>query len=332
MRRRESLAVLLGGATALALPSAARAQEPAASKSPRIGVLVTGLPRVRASAPIQALLEGLRELGYVDGQTVQIEYRWAEGKPDALPELAADLVRNGVDLIVSTGDAPTRAARAATTTLPIVMATSGDALGAGFVASLARPGGNITGMTAINPELGAKRLQLLKELLPKALHVAVVWNPSDVAHTLDFVATQLAAVKLGVTLRPVEVRASGDIDKGFAALRRDRVDAIVVFNDTTTLEGRAQILQLIDDARLPAVYEASEWADAGGLMAYGVTHADLFRRSAVHIDKILKGVRPADLPIEQPTWLRLTLNLKTAMALGVAIPPALRLRADKVIE
>ncbi len=296
---------------------------------PRIGVLANGSPLPRLPLPIQALLDGLRELGYVDGQTLQIEYRWAEGRGERLPELAADLVRATVDLIVAAGDAPTQAALAATRTIPIVMATSGDAVGAGFVASLARPGGNVTGMTAINPELGAKRLQLLRELLPRAARVAIVWNPADAAHVLDLHAIESAAPRLGFKPERVELRADAD---AFGALQRVAADALVVLNDTTTVAVRAPLIEWAARRRLPAMYEASEWADAGGLVAYGVTHADLFRRSASHVDKILRGARPAELPVEQPTRLRLTLNLRTARALGLVAPDAVLLRADRVIE
>ena len=299
---------------------------------PRIGLLAGGSQGPHLPIPIQALVDAQRELGYVEGRTIQIEYRFAEGDPQQLPALAADLVRSGVDLIVAAGDAPTRAARSATTTVPIVMATSGDAVGAGFVTSLARPGGNVTRMTAINPELGAKRLQLLRELLPKATRFAIVWNPGDAAHALDLDATQKAAAQLGVNLSAHAVRAVREIDTVFSELIRQRVEAVIVFNDTTTAAARPRILQLASEGRIPAMYEASEWADAGGLVAYGVTHADLFRRSAVHIDKILRGARPADLPVEQPTLLRLTVNRKTAGKLGINIPSTTLQRADKVIE
>ena len=327
--RRDHLRVL--AMAALALPLAAAAQQGAA-KLPRIGVLAGGSPQPRLPLPIEALREGLRELGYVEGRSIQIEYRWAEGKPERLGELAADLVRARVDLIVATGDASTRAARAASSEIPIVMATSGDAVGAGFVASLARPGGNVTGMTAINPELGAKRLQVLKEVLPRAQRIAMLWNPGDAAHALELDAALHAAPALGLTLQPIEVRSRDAIDEAFARALRAGAEALVVFNDTIMVEGRARIVTLAASHRLPAMYEASEWADAGGLMAYGVTHADLFRRSAIFVDRILKGARPAELPVEQPTRLRLVLNLRTARALGLTLPQALLLQADRVIE
>ena len=327
--RRDWLLAL--GVAALALPGGVAAQQ-SAPKLPRIGLLAGSSPQPRLPRSVEALLEGLRELGYVEGRSIQIEYRWAEGKPELLGELAADLVRARVDLIGATGDASILAARAASSEIPIVMATSGDAVGAGFVASLARPGGNVTGMTAINPELGAKRLQLLKEVLPRAQRVAMLWNPGDAAHALELDAALHVAPALGLTPQPIEVRSADAIDEAFARALRAGAEALVVFNDTIMVAGRARIVTLAASHRLPAMYEASEWADAGGLMAYGVTHADLFRRSASYVDRILKGARPAELPVEQPTRLRLVLNLRTAKALGITLPQAVLLRADRVIE
>ena len=252
-RRRWPLAAFVGAGAAARLG----AQQPARIK--RIGLLAVGSQRPHAPAPIQALVEALRELGYVDGRTIQIEYRFAEGDLQRLPALAVELVRSGVDLIVAAGDAPTRAARSATTTLPIVMTTSGDAVGAGFVASLARPGGNVTGIAAINPELGTKRLQLLRELLPRATRFAIVWNPGDAAHALDLAATQWAAAQLGVSLSAVALRTVAEVDGVFVELKRQRVEAVIVFNDTTTAAARQRILQLASEGQIPAMYEASEW-------------------------------------------------------------------------
>ncbi|MEO6363618.1 MAG: ABC transporter substrate-binding protein [Caldimonas sp.] len=326
--RRDHLRVL--ATAALAWPLAVEAQQGAAK--PRIGFLAGGSPQPRLPLAVEALLEGLRELGYVEGRSIRIEYRWAEGKFERLGELAAELVRARVDLIVAAGDASIRAARAASSEIPIVMANSGDAVAAGFVASLARPGGNVTGMTAINPELGAKRLQVLKEVLPRAERIAMLWNPGDATHALELDAALHAAPALGLTLQPIEFRRGDAIDEVFARALRARAEALVMFNDSTLFESRARIVALAASHRLPAMYEASEWADAGGLMAYGVTHADLFRRSAIFVDRILKGARPAELPVEQPTRLRLVLNLRTAKALGLTLPQTLRLQADRVIE
>lgn len=323
---------LVGAAILIGLGAPIVGRTQASAKVHRIGLLANGSAEPRMPAPVEALREALHDLGLVEGRTIEIEYRWAEGRVERLPELAADLVRAKVELIVATGDAPTRAAMAATRAIPIVMATSGDAVGAGFVASLSRPGGNVTGMTAINPELGAKRLQLLHELRPKATSVAALRNPADESHALDLKATQAAASGLGVSLQAFDLRSIDEVDSVLERVAKSKPDALVVFNDTTTVEARPRIVQLAALHRIPAMYEAREWAAAGGLLAYGVTHVDLFRQSALHVDKILRGAKPADLPVEQPTRVRLTVNLKAARALGIAIPQSLLLRADEVIE
>jgi putative ABC transport system substrate-binding protein len=317
-------AILIG----LGAPIVGRTQAPA--RVHRIGLLVNASAQPRMPPPVQALREALGELGYVEGRNIEIEYRWSEGRAERLPDLAAELVRAGVELIVAAGDAPTRAARLATGTLPIVMANSGDAVGAGFVASLARPGGNVTGMTAINPELGAKRVQLLRELLPSATRVALLMNRESAAHALDFEAVQAAARRLALRTLALEVRSPDDVDAAFARLQLEPADALIVFD--LTIAARPRIVALAAQHKLPAMYEAREWAAAGGLLAYGVTHVDLFRQCASHVDKILKGAKPADLPVEQPTRIRLTVNLKAARALGIKIPQSLLLRADEVIE
>jgi putative ABC transport system substrate-binding protein len=304
----------------------------AQAKVPRIGLLAAGSPLPSLPRPIEALREGLRDLGYVEGRTIQIEYRWAEGKPERLPALATDLVRADVDLIVASGDAAIRAARQSSRTLPIVMATSGDAVGAGFVESLARPGGNITGMTAITPELSAKRLQLLRDLLPRAVRVSILWNPSDPVHALDWNETRSAARSLGLALQSMEFRTSSDVDQALTALAHSPPEALVVFNAAETVERRAQLVSVAAMHRIPAMYDASEWVQAGALIAYGVTHASLFRRSATFVDRIIRGAKPADLPVEQPTTFLLAINLGTAKALGLAIPQSLLLRADRVIQ
>ena len=327
-RRRILLASTGVGLFAVAVGSVA--QTP--NRLRRIGLLAAGSPHPKIPAPVEALREALYGLGYIEGRTIEIEYRWAEGKVDRLPELAAELVRLRVELIVAAGDAPTRAAKAATSTLPIVMATSGDAVGAGFVASLARPGGNVTGMTAINPELGAKRLQLLRELQPQALRIAVLGNPGDASHAIDLRASQDASREIDITLVPIDMRTVDAVDGAFEQILRSKAGALVVFNDSTTVEARPRIVQLAAQYRIPAMYEAREWAAAGGLVAYGVTHVDLFRQSAAYVDKILRGAKPVDLPVEQPTRLRLTINLSAAKALGIMIPQSVLIRADEVIE
>lgn len=325
--RREILTLPLGCLLAACVLDA-RAQ----GKVPVIGLLAAGSPHPSLPRPIVALREALRDFGYVEGRTIQIEYRWAEGKPERLTALAAELVSANVDLIVASGDAAIRAARQASRTVPIVMATSGDAVGAGFVASLARPGGNVTGMTAITPELSAKRLQILKDLLPRVSRVSILWNPTDPVHALDWTETRNAARALGLSLQPLEFRGLSDVDQAVAALAQSPPEALVVFNAAETVERRAQLVSVAAMHGIPAIYDASEWVAAGGLVAYGVTHAALFRRSAAFVDRILKGAKPADLPVEQPTTFLLAINLNTAKALGLAIPQSLLLRTDEVIQ
>ena len=325
--RREVLGLSFGCVLAMHVVRT-RAQ----ARVPRIGVLAAGSPNPSMPRPIEALLQALRDLGYVDGRTIQIEYRWADGKPERLAALADDLVGANVALIVASGDAATRAARQASRTVPIVMATSGDAVGAGFVESLARPGGNVTGMTAITPELSAKRLQILKDLLPRLSRVAVLWNPTDPVQALDWNETQSAARSLGLSLQSMEFRTPSDVDRALVALAHSLPEALVVLNSAETVERRAQLLDVAALHRTPAMYDASEWVTTGGLIAYGVTHASLFRRSATFVDRILKGAKPADLPVEQPFSFLLTINLKTAKALGLTIPQSLLLRADEVIQ
>lgn len=328
MRRRQLL--VSQAAAAVLAPALGWTQGGAAQR--RIGILANGSPEPQMPAPIEALRDALRELGYVDGRSAMLDYRWAEGRIERLPELAAELVRLGVEVIVAAGDAPTRAAVGATRSIPIVMATSGDAVGAGFVASLARPGGNVTGMTAINPELAAKRLQLLRELLPKASRIALLWDPTDRAHSLELKASAAAARRLDISAIEIAMRSEHEVGAAFDQVVQMRADALVVFNNTMTVAARPQIIERAARQRMAAMYEAREWALAGGLLAYGVAHADLFRQCAQHVDKILRGARPAELPVEQPTRLRLTLNRATAATLGVTFVQALLLRADEVVE
>ena len=326
-QRRHCLIGLFAAVGAVGRPWA---QSP--PRLPRIGILSNASPHPAMPGSIEALIAGLRERGYVDGRTVQIEFRWAEGRSERLPELAADLVARQVDVIIATGDAPTRAAKAATGTIPIVMSSSGDAVGAGFVASLARPGANVTGMTAMNPELGAKRLQLLRELVPRATRIAVTWNPEDRAHVLNLQSLQAAAPQLALSLLPTAIARADALDGLIEHLLRSQVDALVVLHDTIIFSVQERILQFAAQRRLPAMYEAREWAVAGGLVSYGVTHADLFRQSASHVDRILKGARPADLPVEQPTLVGRTVNQRTATTLGLTAPPSIPVRANEVIE
>ncbi|HEV2055927.1 MAG TPA: ABC transporter substrate-binding protein [Methylomirabilota bacterium] len=327
MDRRTFLSVL----GFLAAPLAAEAQQPA--KISRIGFLSPSSP---SDPPMQHSLEvfrhGLGELGYVEGQNIAIESRWAEGKYDRLPGLAAELVRLKVDVIVTAAVPAIRAAKEATSTIPIVMAVVVDPVATGLVASLARPGGNITGLSNMAPELVGKQLQMLKEVVPKASRVAVLWNPANPGNAPQLREAEAAARTLGVRLQPVEARDPNDFDGAFAAMIRQQAGALIVLLDVMFTDHRTRIADLAAKSRLPAVYGLSEHAEAGGLMAYSASRAALFRRAATYVDKILKGAKPADLPVERPTKFELVINLKTAKALGLTIPPSLLVRADRVIE
>jgi putative ABC transport system substrate-binding protein len=312
----------------LAAPLATDAQQPL--KIPRIGLLRSGSP---ADPYVEAFRQGLRALGYVEGQNLIIEYRYAEGKLDRLSELAAELVRLKVDIIITSGEASIRAAKRTTRTIPIVMANSGDPVESGLVASLAQPGGNITGLSALSPELSGKALELLKETFPKLSRVAVLWNPANAAKVLDFRESQVAAKALGVQLQSLEVRSPDDFDRAFGAAMRERAEALSVRADAVvTVVHRKRIVDLTAKNRLPAIYELTEFVDAGGLMSYGPSVSDNFRRAATYVDKILKGAKPADLPVEQPTKFELVVNLKTAKALGLTMPQSILLRADQVLQ
>ena len=323
-----ALAVVLTVSLNLA-PIAAEAQQ--AARIPRIGFLSASSPSSEEPR-LAAFREGLRQLGYVEKQNIMIEYRWAEGKLDRLSVLAADLVRLKVDVIVAGGEAPIRAALRATGTIPIVMAVVGDPGGSGLVTSLARPGGNITGLSALSPELSGKALGLLKEAFPKIIRVAILWNPTNSAKVLDFKETQAAAKALGIALQSLEVRSADDLDRAFEAATRERAEALSVRSDSLVLFHRKRIVEFAGRRRLLAIYELSEFVEAGGLMSYGPQRVDLYRRAATYVDKILRGANPADLPVEQPTKFELVINLKTAKALGLTIPQSLLLRADQVIQ
>jgi ABC-type uncharacterized transport system substrate-binding protein len=285
-------------------------------------------------ATLRALAQGLQEHGYVVGQNLMIEAGPVKGRHEGVEAFAAELSQGQVDLIyVPTCGRRLHAARKATSTIPIVVATCNDDLvTSGIVKSLARPGGNITGLSKLTPELTAKRLELLKKVVPKATQVAVLWNPDYSDFASDWRALRHAAQALGVRLHSVEARSPGDIDRAFGRMLNDRPDALITFSDFLLYAGAARVAELTRSHRLPAIYAFREVADAGGLIAYGPNLNDLFRRSAQYVDKILKGVKPGDLPIEQPTKFDLVINLKTAKALGLTIPPSLLLRADQVIE
>jgi putative ABC transport system substrate-binding protein len=328
-RRRFLLTSLAG---ALATPLAAGAQQ--AEKLPRVGFLSAHSgsdPQVQRS--LEAFRQGLRELRYVEGQSIAIEYRWAEGKVERLLELAMQLVRLKVDVIVASGGLPVaQAAHQATKTIPIIMTGPADPVAAGLVASLARPGGNITGLAIISHELVGKELELLREVVPKVSRVAVLWNPTNPGNTLQMRAAEASAQTLGVRLQSLEARGPGEIDQAFAAMTRERAGALLVLLDSMLLAQRGRIADLAAKNRLPAVYGLRLHANAGGLMAYAANPLHVSRRIASYVDRILKGAKPADLPIEQPTEFELVINLKTAKALGLTIPQSLLLRADQVIQ
>ena len=325
--RRHVLALVAG---ALAAPLASIAQQP--TKIPRIGFLHPAPPGGVPGLRLEAFRDALHELGYVEGKNVQLEVRWGNGEFDRLPALAAELVQLKVDIIVAATSPSVVAARQATTTIPIVMPVGSDPVGEGLVASLAHPGGNITGLSMMAPELGEKRLQLLRETFPEASRaVAVLWNPAYAGMRARFEEAKVAAPKLGLTARSVEVRDTRELDVAFEAIVREHPEALVL-SDPFTFSQRARIVEFAAEHRLPAIYESSDFVDAGGLMSFGPNISNLYRGAAVYVDKILKGAKPGDLPIEQPTKFELVLNMKTAKALGISFPSTVLLRADKLIE
>jgi putative tryptophan/tyrosine transport system substrate-binding protein len=326
MRRREFI-TLLGG-TAIAWPFHAAAQQP--GKVYRIGILNAGTggsPELRSALP-----EALRELGWVEGKNVVFERRYAENQIDLLPKLAAELVRLNVDVIAAGGTLAPIAAKRATSTIPIVMTAAGDPLGSGLVASLARPGGNITRLSLMAADLGGKRLELLHELLPRASRVAVLWNAANPYSAHVFKETESAAGALGIALRSLEVRGPGEFDSAFESARREHLDALITVEDPLTVDHRKQIADFAATNRLPTIHGVREFVEVGGLAAYGANLIDLNRRAAGYVDKILRGAKPGDLPVEQPTKFDLIISLKAAKALDLTIPPLLLARADEVIE
>ncbi|HEX2334544.1 MAG TPA: ABC transporter substrate-binding protein [Burkholderiales bacterium] len=300
------------------------------SKPARIGLLRTTSPDVRDPGA-DGLRSGLRELGYIEGQNIQIEYRWAEGRPDRVPDLAADLVRLNVAVIVTGGEQAVLAVKRATSTIQIVMGASNDAVQAGLVASLARPGGNVTGMTILSPDLSRKRLQLLAEALPGISRVAVLSNPAYPGTELELKETLSAAKSLGLALHNIEVRSEAQLAPALEAARA-RADALLPLGDPFFTAHRVQIARLALKHRLPGVFYWKEFAEAGGLMSYGPNLREMYRRAAWHVDRILKGATPAELPGEQPTRYEFTINLATAKALDLAIAQSVLVRADSVIR
>ena len=314
----------------LALPFPARAQQP--TKIPRIGRLAT-TPASADSARIEAFRQGLRELSYVEGKNIVIEWRSADGKLDRLPALAAELVRLKVDVIVTAGGTATRPAREATSTIPIVMTQDPDPVGSGFVASLARPGGNITGLSTLAPELSGKRLEILREVVAKLSRVAVLGTSASAGYAQVLREIELAAKAFGVKLQYLDVLDSKDIETAFRAAAKGRADGVLTLNSPILNSQRQQIVELVVKNRLPAIYHGSQYVvEDGGLMFYGVNLLDLDRRAATYVDKILKGRTPADLPVEQPMKFEFIINLNAAKQISLTIPPNVLVRADKVIR
>jgi len=325
MDRRTFVGRVAGGL--LAAPLAARAQQ--VGKVYRIGILEP-IPAAQNAANLAALRKGLRDLGYVEGRNLIIEYRSADGRAERFPDLASELVRLKVDLIVTRGTPAARAAKNATGTIPVVMATMGDPRA--IVASFANPGGNITGVTTFSTELTAKRFELLKELVPNLSRVALLHNMGNPAAPPEWEETKTAARSLGLQAELLDVRSQGDLGRAFELAVRQRVDALVIGADGLTQMHQQTIVDLVARNRLPAAYPAREFVEAGGLIAYAVNYPDLYFRFASFVDKIFKGAKPGELPVEQPTKFELVINLKTAKALGLTIPPAVLARADEVIE
>ena len=317
------------GAMLLALSFPAQAQQ--AGKVPRIGILELGSPSASASQ-IKAFQQGLRELGYVEGKNMILEYRYAEGKLDLLPELAADLVRLKVDAIVTRSTAPIRAAKNASKTIPIVFASAGAPVEDGLVSSLARPGGNVTGLSLLSTELDGKRLELLKEVFPKVTRVALLWTVGSARGDLRFREMEAVAKTLGLRLQSLGVTGSDDFERVFEAAKNAGAQALTSVPSPFLATHRALIFDFAVKNRLPAMYSTSDFVEAGGLMSYGPDLLDNWRRAATFVDKILKGAKPADLPVQQPTKFEFIINLKTAKQIGLTIPPNVLARADKVIK
>jgi putative tryptophan/tyrosine transport system substrate-binding protein len=321
------LSSILVAAVLLTVAVVAEAQQP--KKVPRIGFLSSN---TSTNPRYEAFRQGLRELGYVEGKNIVIEWRHAEGKFNRLPELAAELVRLKVDVIVTGGPYSTRPAKEATATIPIVMAFDSDPVGSGFVASLAHPGGNITGLSNLAPELSGKQLELLKEIVPKLSRLAVLGNSTVAGNAQALKEMELAAGAFGVKLQYLDVRGPKDIETAFRTASEGRANAVLVLGNPVLVLRQTQVADLAAKNRLPAIYERRESVEAGGLMSYGVSITDLDRRAATYVDKILKGAKPADLPVEQPKKFEFIINLKTAKQIGLTIPPNVLARADKVIK
>jgi putative ABC transport system substrate-binding protein len=326
MRRREFITLLGGAATAW--PLATRAQS---ARVPRVGFMGNSTEALEANL-VGPFREGLRELGYQEGRNIEVEYRWAEGKYERFPALIAELLATKVEVIVTAGTPAAIAVKKATTTVPLVMVAVGDPVGTGLVQSLARPGGNLTGLSSIAPDLEGKRLELLQEVVPKLAHVGVFFNPANLFHTVSMRQARTAAAALKIELLPLSVRVPQDLDSAFGAILKDKPDALLALADRVYLHERKRMMEFALRHRLPNANAHKEMVEAGGLMSYGPSYEDMHRRAADYVDKILKGAKPGDLPIQQPTKFDLKVNLTTAKALGIEVPPTLLARADEVIE
>ena len=326
MRRREFITVL--GCAAAAWPLAARAQQSA--KLPTIGYFGGAAPAVDGQR-VASFVQQLRELGWIEGRNVTIEYRWAEGRPEQMAEIAAEFPRLKVDVIVTSATTTTIAAKQATSVIPIVFAVVGDPVGTGLVASLARPGGNVTGLSIQETDLASKRVELLREVVPDLRRLAFMGNLGNPSIMLGLGEVQAATRTLGLEITTPEIRRAEDIAPAFGALK-GHAEALYVAPDPLLLANRVRFNTLVLTARLPAIYNSREWVEAGGLMSYGPNFLDLFRRAAGYVDKILRGTKPGDIPVEQPTKFEFVLNLTTAKAIGLTIPESFLLRADEVIE
>ena len=326
---RKLILILAAVVLVALLAHIAHAQQ--AKKVPRIGFIVSGFPST-SQHNIDAFRQGLRELGYVEGQNIYVEYRYAEGRTDRLTDLTAELVRLQVEVIVTGSTIAVGAAKKLTGTIPVVMAGLGDPIGTGLVASLARPGGNITGLSSFSPELGTKRLELLKEAFPRNLRVAILFNGANASNVASLKEIEIAAPVLGVQLQSLDVRGAEDFEPAFQAANRRRANALLVQRDPLNSAHATRIVALAAKSKLPAMYPGIEYVNRGGLMSYGVSSTDLYRRAATYVDKILKGTKPSDLLVEQPMKFEFIISLKTAKQIGVTIPPNVLVRANRAIR
>jgi putative ABC transport system substrate-binding protein len=333
MKQRKDMngKIVIALLTAVLLTTVSLAQAQQGKKIPRIGFLGNSSPDLEENL-IGPFRDGLRDLGYVEGKNILIEYRWAEGKYERFPVLIAELIAAKVDVIVTAGTPATQAYQKAKPSVPLVMIAVGDPVGTGIVASLNRPGGNITGLTSISPELEGKRIELLREVIPKLSHIAVMWNPKNAYHAIENKEVESVAAALRLKVSYLGVETQEQLDDAFGQIRKERPQALLVLADRVFLHDRVRIMDFSVKNRLPGIYAYLELVEAGGLMSYGPSYADMHRRAATYVDKILKGATPADLPVERPAKFELVINLKAAKQIGVTIPPNVLARADKVIK